>query len=70
MVKQTKTKEEDRPWEGRFCRECEHCDPYWRFETLTVKDKQPTMGTCPHREYKVLLSESACKEHFMLRKVP
>ena len=63
------TRDNDKPWEGRCCRECEHCEPYMRFETLTVKDKQPTMGTCPHREFKVLLSERACKEHFKLKRL-
>ena len=65
--KQTKSKEDDKPWEGRFCRECAHCEPYMKFETLTVKDKEPTMGTCPHREFKVLLSERACKDNFKLK---
>ena len=62
MAKSTKTvsKGDDKPWEGRFCRECAHCVPYMRFETLTVKDQQPTMGACPHSEFKVLLSDRAC----------
>lgn len=62
-------RDDDKPWEGRCCRECEHCNPYWRFETLTVRDRQPTMGVCPYIENrKVLLSEKACKEHFRLKR--
>ena len=44
----------------RTCGECVHCIPYMKFNTLTVKGRRPTMGTCPYREFKVLLSEDAC----------
>lgn len=51
-----------------YCRECANQEPYMRWETLTVKDRQPTMGTCQYEEYKVLLSQRACKANFKLRK--
>ena len=68
MGKGTSTKD-DKPWDGRYCRDCAHCEPYLRFETLSVHGRQPTMGICPYNEYKVLLSEAACKEHFKPKRV-
>ena len=66
----TSKKENDKPWEGHSCNDCEKCVPYMKFETLTVKDKKPTMGICPHvTERKVLLSERACKEYFKLKHI-
>lgn len=66
----TSNKEEDKPWEGRFCNDCAECEPYMKWETLTVKDRKPTMGICPHiTNRKVLLSERACKEHFKLKHI-
>lgn len=61
--------EEDKSWEGHTCRDCAHCTPYTKWETLTVKDRQPTMGICPHNEYKVLLSQKACKPYFKRRNI-
>ena len=49
-------------WKSRFCGECARCEPYLRFETLSVHGRKPTMGICPYREFKVLLSERACKD--------
>lgn len=63
-------KPEPKPWEGRRCGECGNVTEVTRFHTLTVKDRKPTMGRCPHYmngEFSVLLSAPACKEHFVLR---
>lgn len=64
MAKTSNKTEESDEWKKHFCGECARCEPYMRFETLTVKEKKPTMGTCPkNTERKVLLSEKACKEY-------
>lgn len=68
MAKTRNKTEESGEWKSRFCGECSRCEPYMKFETLTVKDRKPTMGTCPEREFKVLLSERACKR-FKRKKV-
>ena len=60
---------ENNDYLNHLCGECARCEPYMRFETLSIHGRKPTMGICPHREYKVLLSERACHEHFKLKKV-
>lgn len=49
--------------EGRRCGECALGEVYTAFHTLSIHGK-PTMKTCPYSEYKRLLSEKACVEHF------
>ena len=61
MAKTSNKTDESEDWKSRFCGECARCEPYMRFETLSVHDMKPTMGTCPDCEFKVLLSERACK---------
>ena len=62
MAKTNGKTEDSDEWKKHFCGECAKCEPYMRFETLTVKDRQPTMGLCPDCEFKVLLSERACNK--------
>jgi len=69
MAARVVCKEEDKEYLNHVCGECALCEPYMKWETLTVKDRKPTMGTCPHKEFKVLLSERACKEHFKLKRL-
>ena len=62
-------KEDNNDYLNHVCGECENCEPYMRWETLTVQDRKPTMGVCPHvKDRKVLLSEQACKK-FGIKKV-
>jgi len=42
------------------CGECACCTPVMKFHTLTIKDRQPTLGRCPECEFCVLLSQQAC----------
>ena len=52
------------PWEDETCGTCVWCTPYLAFHTLTVRDRKPTMGTCPNwtQSKCVLLSQRACAE--------
>ena len=43
-----------------ICGECTRCTPVMKFHTLTIKDRQPTLGRCPECEFCVLLSQQAC----------
>ena len=54
-----------------MCGDCEHCVPVTRFHTLTVKDKKPTLGTCPYWTLSrcVLLSQRGCKHYKERRQV-
>ena len=52
---------------GYSCRHCRLCTPVRKHNTLTVKGRKPTLGKCPHNTYCVLLSQPACKEHFVAR---
>ena len=47
------------PTTRHYCRECARCIPVTRFHTLSVTG-QPTLGECPLREWRVLLSDPAC----------
>ena len=55
--------------EIHLCGECVNCTPIYDFHTLTVKDRKPTMGTCPYWTSSrcVLLSQRACKKHYKER---
>ena len=59
---------EDNDYLNHLCGECARCEPYMRFETLSVHGRKPTMGICPLSEFKVLLSEMACK-NFKRKKI-
>lgn len=48
-------------YEKHTCGECARCTPVMKFHTLTVKDRQPTLGRCPECAYCVLLSQPAGK---------
>ena len=61
--------QDSKEYEKHVCRDCAHCTPVTAFHTLTVKDRQPTLGRCPEEEYYVLLSQHACKK-FMAAKPP
>ena len=57
--------------ERKTCGQCRCCTPVRAHHTLTVKDRKPTMGRCPYNgKYCVLLSQTACKEHFVPRDKP
>lgn len=47
------------------CRECAHVTEVTRFETLSVHERRPTLGTCPYwtQSRSVLLSQKSCR-HF------
>ena len=60
---------DSKDYEKHVCRECAHCTPKTESHTLTVKDRQPTLGRCPEEKYCVLLSQRACKK-FMAAKPP
>ena len=48
-----------------YCRECRHATPVDRFHTLDMQGR-PTLAECPFvRNRRVLLSEKACKTHFI-----
>ena len=51
-------------WQDEVCGTCKHCTPYMAFHTLMVKDRKPTMGTCPNwtKSKCVLLSQRACEK--------
>lgn len=46
-------------YQKHTCGECARCTPVMKFHTLTVKDRQPTLGRCPEFTYCVLLSQPA-----------
>lgn len=48
------------------CGDCRHVVPVYRHNTLTVKDKKPTLGECPFwtSSRSVLLSQFSPCEHF------
>lgn len=50
----------DKEYEKHVCGECKRCTPVTKFNTLTVKDRKPTLGLCPEEEFCVLLSQRAC----------
>lgn len=52
---------------SKTCGMCKQCKPVYKHNTLTVKDRRPTLGRCPYRTYCVLLSQPACKESFVPR---
>ena len=60
---------DNKDYEKHVCRECARCTPVTAFHTLTVKDRQPTLGRCPEEKYCVLLSQLACKK-FIAAKPP
>ena len=51
----------NKEYEKHVCGECKRCTPVTKFNTLTVKDRRPTLGRCPEYTYCVLLSQRACK---------
>lgn len=64
------TKAENEEWKNHTCGECARCEPYMRFETLSVHGRKPTMAVCPLvTERRVLLSETACREFRLKRLV-
>ena len=65
----TADSKDSKEYEKHVCRECARCTPVTTFHTLTVKDRQPTLGRCPEEKYCVLLSQRACKK-FMETKLP
>lgn len=46
---------------ARICRECSHITPSDKY--LSVAEKKPLLGSCPHMRHLRLLSENAC-QHF------
>lgn len=54
-------------WEGHLCGECALCEPVTAFHTLSVHGRRPTLGKCPYEDFKVILSQKACK-HYKERK--
>ena len=50
----------DKEYEKHVCGECKRCTPVTKFNTLTVKDRKPTLGRCPESTCSVLLSQRAC----------
>ena len=50
----------DKEYEKHLCGECKRCTPVTKFNTLTVKDRKPTLGRCPESTCSVLLSQRAC----------
>jgi len=55
-----KVKEEKRPNEIHYCKECEHCTYVTEpFKLLSLKG-EPTLGDCPYRNRRVLLTERSC----------
>ena len=50
----------DKEYEKHVCGECKRCTPGMKFNTLTVKDRKPTLGRCPESTCSVLLSQRAC----------
>ena len=56
-------------YEKHVCRECGRCTPLTAFHTLTVKDRQPTLGRCPEFTHCVLLSQRACPKFSRAAKV-
>ena len=63
MAKKIIYEKENTEYLNHCCRECRLCQPVMDFNTLTVKDKKPTLGRCPREEYCVLLSQRACKNY-------
>lgn len=64
-TKNDKNSGDEKKWKGHTCGECANCTPYMAQHTLTVLDKKPTMGTCPHwTESKCLLLSQAALECF------
>ena len=57
-------------YEKHTCGECKHCTPVTKFNTLTVKDRKPTLGRCPEKEFCVLLSQRAERCFSMKTKAP
>ncbi len=45
-----------------YCRECAHVTPVTDWHTLSVHDRQPTLGRCPYWTVSksVLLSQRSC----------
>ncbi len=56
----TQNSGKDKEYEKHLCGECKRCIPVTTFHTLTVKDRNPTLGRCPEQTYCVLLSQRAC----------
>ena len=56
----TKASGKDKEYEKHLCGECKRCTPVTKFNTLTVKDRKPTLGRCPEEGFCVLLSQRAC----------
>lgn len=56
----TKGDNKDKEYEKHVCGECKRCTPVTKFNTLTVKDRKPTLGRCPESTCSVLLSQRAC----------
>ena len=52
----------DKEYEKHTCGECKRCTPVTKFNTLTVKDRKPTLGRCPEQTCCVLLSQRACQK--------
>ena len=50
----------NKEYEKHVCGECKRCTPVTTFNTLTVKDRKPTLGRCPESTCSVLLSQRAC----------
>ena len=50
----------DKEYLNHVCGECKRCTPVTKFNTLTVKDRKPTLGRCPESTCSVLLSQRAC----------
>ena len=50
----------NKEYEKHVCGECKRCTPVTTFNTLTVKDRKPTLGRCPESACSVLLSQRAC----------
>lgn len=51
--------------EWHFCRECRNAVPVHRFHTLSIQGK-PTLAECQYSLRRCrLLSERACKTHFL-----
>lgn len=53
----------DKEYEKHTCGECKRCTPVTKFDTLTVKDRKPTLGRCPESTCSVLLSQRACPKY-------
>jgi len=50
----------DKEYLNHTCGECKRCTPVTKFNTLTVKDRKPTLGRCHEHTACVLLSQRAC----------